>query len=105
LDSVDFAVKKSRFDKNELLLTGCLDNESDLTELLLGIVMRVDTSSGRPHFLRCCLNSSSFSCVSRISRAINDSEKYPLAVVPELPVKESTPGRIICSVLFRRVLP
>jgi hypothetical protein len=45
-----------------------------LTGLVFGIVSKDDASSGRPHFLRCCLNSSSFSFVSRISRAIKDSE-------------------------------
>jgi hypothetical protein len=75
---LDFDVKKSKFDRNELLLIGCYDDEDDeesgLTELLFGIVKKADTSSGRPHFLRCRFNSSSFSFVSRISRAINDSE-------------------------------
>jgi carotenoid cleavage dioxygenase-like enzyme len=73
-DSVVFAVKKSRLDRNELLLAGGLDDESDLTELVLEFGITDETSSGRPHFLRCCLNSSSFSRVSRISRAIKDSE-------------------------------
>jgi len=40
---------------------------------LFAIVDKVDKSSARPHFLRCRFNSSSFSCVSRISRAIKDS--------------------------------
>ncbi len=63
-DSVAFEVKKSRFDKNELLLVGCLDDVSDLEGALFVGGSKEVISSGRPHFLRCRLNSSSFSLVS-----------------------------------------
>jgi len=53
---------------------GCFNDESGLIGLLFAAINKDDTSSGRPHFLRCFLNSSSFSFASRISRAIKDSE-------------------------------
>jgi hypothetical protein len=48
--------------------------DSDLFESLSDWDNKVDSSSSRPHFFRWRFNSSSFSFVSRISRAINDSE-------------------------------
>ena len=71
-----FDAKKSKFEKNELLLIGGFadDIDSDLSESFVELDIETDPSSLRPHFLRCRFSSSSFSCVSRISRAINDSE-------------------------------
>jgi len=74
-DSLDFDVKKSRFERNELLLTGGFVDCSDLVVSCWDRGgNKAETSSGRPHFFLCCLKASSFSLVSRISRAINDSE-------------------------------
>jgi hypothetical protein len=75
-EQFNFDVKKSKFDKNELLLIGWLfdDIDSDLIESCIEWDIKVDPSSAKPHFLRCRFNSSSFSFDSRISRAINDSE-------------------------------
>ena len=102
-----FEVKKSRLDRNELLLTGALvdvdDEASGLIGSLFAKVDKLDRSSGRPQLRRCRLNSSSFSCVSRISRAIKDSERLLLDVESGDALEDTTPGRMISSVLCRRI--
>jgi hypothetical protein len=73
--------------------------DSDLIGSLIELDNKADPSSARPHFLRCRFNSSSFSFVSRISRAINDSEEQPfVAEIGEF-ANESTVGRTICSIV------